>query len=301
MTSFGILLVDKPSGPTSHTVVNLVRRGTGIRKVGHAGTLDPRASGLLVLCLGAATRLSEYLSSGDKTYQAVVRFGIATDTFDADGEVLVSGGQIPTADDIDNILPSFRGQQSQTPPPFSAVKIGGRKAYEMARKGESPELAPRLIEIKVLDVLSFEPPDLSLLVTCSAGTYIRTLADDLGKALGGAAHLLALRRTQAGPFRLEQAVGLAQLRAEFDEGPVDADGAPAWARHVRPAAEALPGLPNVQLTGAEVEAVQNGHAIPAPSGSQGSAKALDGQGTLIAILEATDDGLGWHPQKVFPV
>jgi tRNA pseudouridine55 synthase len=162
-------------------------------------------------------------------------------------------------------------------------------------------LAPRLIEIKVLDVVSFEPPDLSLLVTCSAGTYIRTLADDLGKALGGAAHLLALRRTQAGPFRLEQAVGLAQLRAEFDEGPVDVDGAPAWARHVRPAAEALPGLPNVQLTGAEVEAVQNGHAIPALSGSQGSAKALDGQGNLIAILEATDDGQGWHPQKVFPV
>ena len=296
MSDFGLLVVDKPVGPTSHQIVHIVRKGTGIRKVGHAGTLDPRASGVLVLCLGAATRLSEYLSASHKGYQAVVRFGEATSTFDSDGDVVSAGGVIPNLDSIQQALGGFRGRIAQTPPPFSAVKIQGKKAYQLARRGEPPVLAARPIEIHKLEIIGYDPPDLSLEVLCSAGTYIRTLAHDLGRALGSGAHLRALRRISSGQFRLEDAIPLSTLESAFADAPA---ATPSWRVYLRPATEALRSMPVIRLEPAEVERLRNGGAIPSQGSSHGMAQALDAEGELIAILEATPDGRSWHPHKVF--
>jgi len=300
LSDFGLLIVDKPVGPTSHQIVHVVRKGTGIRKVGHAGTLDPRASGVLVLCLGAATRLSEYLSASDKAYRAVVRFGEATSTFDADGEVTAAGGAIPSLPAIERALGGFRGRIDQTPPPFSAIKIQGQKAYQLARRGEPPVLRARPIEIRRLAILDYTPPDLSLEVECSAGTYIRSLAHDLGQKLGSGAHLSALRRTASGHFRLEEAVSLSELEAAFGDQPAEDPGRPpGWRRHLRPASEALRGMPAVRLDPAEVERLRNGSRLPSASPCAGMVQALDGEGGLIAILQAAPDGRSWHPHKVF--
>ena len=300
MSDFGLLIVDKPVGPTSHQIVHIVRKGTGIRKVGHAGTLDPRASGVLVLCLGAATRLSEYLSSRDKRYQALVRFGVATTTYDSDGDVTQTGGVVPPLDTIQQALTAFRGRIEQAPPPFSAVKIQGRKAYQLARRGEPPALAPRPVDIRRLDVIDYTPPDLALDVECSAGTYIRTLAHDLGQTLGCGAHLSALRRTASGEFRLQDAVPLASLEAAFAVRPPEAPGVTAgWRRYLRPAREALGGLPVVLLSPDEVHRLRNGGRLPSSSPCDGLAQALDREGELIAILHAAPDGGSWHPHKVF--
>lgn len=288
---FGLIIVDKPIGPTSHQVVDMVRKGTGIRKVGHAGTLDPRASGVLVLCLGAATRLSEYLSGTTKEYEAIVRFGVSTRTFDVDGEVTRRSDRTPTRREIELCLPAFRGEFQQQPPPFSAIKVQGRKAYEIARAGDDPELAPRSVNITRLELRSYQPPDLALGVECSAGTYIRSLAHDLGEQLGTGAHLAGLRRTRAGPFSLEQATPWPMLEVGMMTD--------KWERYVRPATDALPELPPIVVPAEGVEALRFGHRIPAALPSSGMAKAVDDAGELIAILEAVDEGSMWHPHKVF--
>ncbi|HSR48470.1 MAG TPA: tRNA pseudouridine(55) synthase TruB [Anaerolineales bacterium] len=290
MKDFGLMIVDKPVGPTSHHIVGMVRKGTGIRKVGHAGTLDPRASGVLVLCLGAATRLSEYLSGTSKEYEALVRFGVSTRTFDTDGEVTHRSNKSPTRREIDEILPSFRGEIEQRPPPFSAVKVRGRKAYELARAGDEPDLEPRRVQIHRLEIHSYTPPDLALLVECSAGTYIRSLAQDLGERLGTGAHLAGLRRTRAGPFRLEESTPMPMLEVGMLTG--------KWDRYVRPAADALPDVPAVLVEADGVEALRFGHRIPAAPGSPSQAKAVDSEGELVAILDLIDGSM-WHPRKVF--
>lgn len=291
MKDFGLLIVDKPVGPTSHQVVGMVRKGTGIRKVGHAGTLDPRASGVLVLCLGAATRLSEYLSSTTKEYEAIVRFGVSTRTFDGDGEITRRTGRAPTRREIETCLPAFRGEIEQQPPPFSAIKVQGRKAYELARAGDDPELAPRTVTISRLELRSYQAPDLALKIECSAGTYIRSLAHDLGEQLGTGAHLAGLRRTRAGPFQLEQATPWPMLEVGMMTD--------KWERYVLPATEALPDLTAIVVPPQSVEAIRFGHPIPTSSPAAGMAKAVDGDGELIAILEAVDEGSMWHPRKVF--
>jgi tRNA pseudouridine55 synthase len=291
MNDFGLIIMDKPVGPTSHAMVSLVRKGTGIRKVGHAGTLDPRASGVLVLCLGAATRLSEYLSGTAKEYEAVVRFGASTRTFDTDGEITRNTGEAPTRRQIETVLPRFQGDIIQKPPPFSAIKVQGRKAYEIARAGDDPDLAPRKIHISHLDIRAYTPPDLSLVVECSAGTYIRSLAHDLGEAVGTGAHLAALKRTRAGPFRIQDAVPLPMLEVGFLTG--------KWGQYVRPAHDALPDLPAIMVLDEGVELLRFGHRIPAEPPAQGMAKAIGPGGDLLAILEAADDGASWHPRKVF--
>jgi tRNA pseudouridine55 synthase len=291
MKEFGLLIIDKPVGPTSHSVVNMVRRGTGIRKVGHAGTLDPRASGVLVLCLGSATRLSEYLSTSDKTYRATVRFGASTRTYDADGEITRQTGLTPTRPQVMGALAAFTGILEQTPPPFSAIKVKGRKAYELARNGTEIELEPRQIRIYSLEIVSYSPPDLELSIRCSAGTYIRSLAHDLGEKLGCGAYLAALKRVQAGPFTLESATPMPMLEVGFLTG--------KWEQYVRPAADALPDLPVVMLTREMIEQVKHGHRFPAAPGSQGLARALDPEGELAAILEADVESGEWHPRKVF--
>ncbi len=289
--NFGLLIVDKPVGPTSHHVVNLVRRGTGIRKVGHAGTLDPRASGVLVLCLGSATRLSEYLSTSPKRYEAVVRFGTSTKTFDADGEIVRRSDTLPTLAQVQGILPQFRGEIEQVPPPFSAIKVQGRKAYELARRGEDVELEPRTVHIFELKVVSYQPPDLSLSVDCSAGTYIRSLAHELGEALESGGHLAALRRTKAGPFTLRDAVPLPRLEVGFVTD--------KWEQHMRPASDALPDLPVVEVDGETLDLVRNGHRIPAEPGATGLAKAIGPDGDLVALLEVVNGDNEYQPRKVF--
>lgn len=291
MKDFGILVVDKPVGPTSHQVVNLVRQGTRIRKVGHAGTLDPRASGVLVLCLGSATRLSEYLSTSVKRYEAMIRFGSATRTYDSEGEIILETGKSPTRVQIEHMLPEFRGEISQMPPAFSAIKIRGRKAYEIARAGGEPQLKPRKITIFDLQLKSYNAPDLSLAIECSAGTYIRSIAHDLGERLGTGAHLAALRRTRSGPFSIDDAVPLPKLEVGFM---VD-----KWERYVSPAADALPEFHIVEIGQDELEQIRYGHRISAKNGSEGMARAITLEGDLVAILEAVEDGMYWHPRKVF--
>jgi len=291
MEHFGLLIVDKPVGPTSHQVVSIVRRGTGIRKVGHAGTLDPRASGVLVLCLGSATRLSEYLSTASKRYQAVIRFGSATQTYDAEGDVVLQTGNAPTRKEIDEILPEFMGDISQVPPPYSAIKVKGSKAYELAREGKEVELDPRIITIYDLKVSSYKAPDLALEIECSAGTYIRSIAHDLGERLSTGAHLAALRRVKSGPFSIDDAIPFPKLEVGFM---VD-----KWEKYIVPALDALPDFPVVKVSHDDLEHVKHGHRISAAPGSSGLARAVSGDGELVAILEAAEDGTLWHPRKVF--
>lgn len=291
MKDFGLLLVDKPVGPTSHHIVHRVRLGSGVRKVGHAGTLDPRASGLLVLCLGPATRLSEYLSVAPKRYEAVVRFGASTRSYDSDGEVVSRSSDIPTRAQVEAALPSFTGEIRQTPPPFSALKVSGQRAYDLARAGQAVDLEPRPVTIYALRLQDYQPPDLDLEVECSAGTYIRSLAHDLGARLGCGGFLAALRRTRSGPFSLDQAVPSERLEQAFRDG--------TWRVLLRPASEALPGVPHVNLTPEQVDRVRRGHRIPAGAGSCGTACGLDPDGELVAVLRAVEGGSEWQPHKVF--
>ena len=197
MTS-GILLLDKPIGPTSHDAVARVRRAAGLRRVGHAGTLDPLASGLLLLGLGPAARFLEYLVGLDKTYETTVRLGQATTTYDAEGEVTAERPVDVSAAQLAAALDAFRGPIRQRVPPHSAVKRDGRPLYESARRGVTLDLPEREVVIHALDLLAFDPPFVSLRVACSSGTYIRSLAHDLGAALGSGGHVAALRRTAVG-------------------------------------------------------------------------------------------------------
>lgn len=291
MKAFGFIIVDKPVGPTSHNIVTIVRHGTGVRKVGHAGTLDPRASGVLVLCLGPATRLSEYLSTSSKRYEAVVRFGTATRTYDAEGPVVRQTEAVPTLEEIQAVLPEFRGEIEQVPPPFSAIKVRGKKAYELARAGQEVRLEPRLVTIHLLGILEYRPPDLLLDIECTAGTYIRSLAHDLGARVSTGAYLASLRRTRAGPFSLEDAVPLPKLEVGFLTN--------KWKRYLQPAVKALPDLPTVKVEGDNLERIHFGQRIPAEPGSSGMARAIGPDGELVAVLEVVEEGKEWHPRKVF--
>ncbi len=291
MSTFGIIVVDKPAGPTSHGVVSIVRRGTGVRKVGHAGTLDPRASGVLVLCLGPATRLSEYLSASTKLYEATIRFGESTETYDAEGATTSSSGELPTEAQIEEALEGYRGEIQQVPPPYSAVKLQGKKAYELARAGKPVKLDPRTVTVYELTKLQYDPPELSVRVECSAGTYIRSLAHDLGETLSTGAHLAGLRRLRAGPFGLDSAVTLDALEKAMARG--------EWQSWLRPASEALPDLPIVTLEEPELEEIRNGRRIAAEGEAAGIARALAPNGELVAILESAENGQEWQPRKVF--
>ncbi len=182
----GALVVDKPVGMTSHDVVKVVRQGTGIRRAGHTGTLDPRASGVLVVLIGPAVRLSEFLSASDKRYQAILKFGVATDTYDTEGKQVGETKSVEHITELDfqQLLKKYEGTIAQVPPAHSAVKVNGKKAYELARKGEEVELAPRMIDVYNLELLEWAPPEAVIDVYASSGTYVRSLANDLGNDLG---------------------------------------------------------------------------------------------------------------------
>jgi tRNA pseudouridine55 synthase len=298
----GVLVVDKPVGLTSHDVVQVVRKGTNIRRAGHTGTLDPRASGVLVILVGPAVRLSEYVSASDKRYQAVVRLGAATDTYDADGRI-VSTSPVDkiTETQFEEALQSFVGEIEQVPPPYSAVKIKGRKAYEMARQGEEIDLAPRRIKVYSLDLLEWAPPEAVIDVYCSSGTYVRSLAHDLGEKLGCGAHLIGLRRTKSGRFTLRDAVPLRKLRESFEDG--------NWYQYLIPAAEALSNWPAIELNDDELSAIRHGHRISAdncvdldtgdPVTNVEMVRGVSEQGELVALLEFVTEANEWQPKKVF--
>ena len=289
----GVLVVDKPIGLTSHDVVQVIRRGTGIRRAGHTGTLDPRASGVLVVLVGPAVRLSEYVSASDKRYQATIRLGSSTDTYDADGTFTsptVSVESI-TEELFNETLQRFVGTIEQVPPPYSAVKVKGRKAYELARQGEEVDLEPRPIQVYSLEVLEWAPPEVVVDVYCSSGTYVRSLAHDLGKELGCGAHLIGLRRTKSGRFTLRDAVPLRRLQESFTAGD--------WYRYLIPAAEALADWPMIELDADQVELVRHGHRVPAEPNSKGWARGVSQQGDLVALLEIEPESGEWQPKKVF--
>ena len=287
----GVLVVDKPIGLTSHDVVQIIRKGTNIRRAGHTGTLDPRASGVLVILIGPAVRLSEYVSASDKRYQAVVRLGQSTDTYDADGRVVSTSPVNITEEEFENALKQFIGEIEQVPPPYSAVKVKGKKAYEMAREGEEVELLPRKIQVYNLDLLEWAPPDAGIDVYCSSGTYVRSLAHDLGEALGCGAHLVGLRRTKSGRFTLRDAVPLRKLRESFENG--------TWYQHLIPAAEALSDWPAIELTQTQVDDVRHGHRIPGDKELGKLARGISEQGELVALLEFDPELNEWQPKKVF--
>ncbi len=208
----GLLVIDKPAGITSHDVVQRVRRWAGQRRVGHLGTLDPLATGVLPLALGEATKLSQLLTHGEKGYRGTIRLGAETTTYDREGEITASSdGPWPTRETVEKSLEHFRGEILQVPPPYSAVKRGGEPAYRRARRGEEVVLEPRPVRFHRIDLVSYEPPDLEIDVLCSAGTYLRSLAHDLGAELGTFGHLADLCRTRSGPFTLAQVVPLDRL------------------------------------------------------------------------------------------
>jgi tRNA pseudouridine55 synthase len=292
----GVLVVDKPVGMTSHDVVQVIRNGTGLRRAGHTGTLDPRASGVLVVLVGPAVRLSEFVSASDKRYQAIIRLGSATDTFDADGKITQPEQQVNvTEDQFEKVLATFVGEIEQVPPPYSAVKVQGRKAYEMARQGEEVELAPRKITVHHLEVLEWAPPEVVIDVHCSSGTYVRSLANDLGTTLGCGAYLVGLRRTKSGRFSLRDATPLRKLQEAFNAG--------NWYQYLIPAAEALAEWPAVELSPDDVENVRHGHRIKADSAAKpGSVRGVSTQGELVALMELVTGETGepeWQPKKVF--
>ncbi|HZW04001.1 MAG TPA: tRNA pseudouridine(55) synthase TruB, partial [Anaerolineaceae bacterium] len=288
----GVLVVDKPVGLTSHEVVQTIRKGTNIRRAGHTGTLDPRASGVLVVLIGPAVRLSEYVSASDKRYQAVIQLGETTDTYDADGRIIKSTPVDGiTEEEFQEKLQTFVGEIEQVPPPYSAVKIKGRKAYEMAREGEEVELEPRTIRVYSLDLLEWAPPEAVIDVYCSSGTYVRSLANDLGEALGVGAHLIGLRRTKSGRFTLRDAVPLRKLREAFEDG--------NWYQYLIPAAEALSDWPSVELTPDEVEEIRHGHRIKVEEKVGELARGINEQGELIALMEFVPELNEWQPKKVF--
>ena len=293
----GVLVIDKPTGMTSHDVVNVIRRGTGIRRVGHTGTLDPRASGVLVVLVGPAVRLSEYVSASDKRYQAIIRMGTATDTYDAEGaftreEVTVN----VTEEQFEAELKKFEGEVEQTPPAYSAVKVNGRKAYEMARKGEEVELEPRMIQVHHLEILEWATPEVVVDVHCSSGTYIRSLANDLGEVLGCGAYLVGLRRTKNGRFSLRDSTPLRKLEESFERGD--------WYKHLIPAAESLSDWPSVVLDADGVETIRHGQRVKVEDDHPENemVRGISEADELVALMkkvEGAEGGFEWQPKKVF--
>jgi tRNA pseudouridine55 synthase len=302
----GVLVVDKPSGPTSHDVVGRVRRAIGTRRIGHTGTLDPLATGVLPLVIGRATRLARFLSSDEKEYIADVVFGASTLTYDAAGDERRIAGPPPAEAEgagervrvdlsgLDNVLERFRGTFLQVPPVFSAKKVAGTRAYKLARDGRAPDMKPVEVTVTALEVMDRGPDRARLRVTSSSGFYVRSLAHDIGEALGCGAYLGGLRRTRAGAFGLEHAAPLEAIEAE---------GA-AVSERLIPMERLLPHFPSVTLTEAGSRRALHGSLLsPADlAEAQSGAKAehvrlLDERGALLGIAEPAPGGL-LHPAIV---
>ena len=295
----GVLVVAKPIGPTSHDVVGLVRRLSATKRVGHGGTLDPFASGVLPVFLGRATRLVEYHLGDRKRYRATVCFGASSTTDDLEGALTRILAPAPTRAAVEAAFARFRGEIEQRPPAYSAIKVAGRRAYALARAGQAVELAPRRVTIHELDLVSWDDtlsdePVAIIDVECSAGTYVRSLARDLGEAVDSAAYLGALTRTASGPFTLDSAVALEEVRAAAAEGP------DAIVARLLPIDAGL-DLPTVVVPEMDVAAIGQGKAIGVPPGT-GSippdrpVRLVDQTGRLLAIARL--EGTKLAPDKV---
>jgi len=296
----GIVVVAKPAGPTSHDIVALVRRLAATKRVGHGGTLDPFASGVLPVFLGHATRVVEYHLGDRKAYRATVCFGASSTTEDLEGELTpADDGTAPSREAVEGALSELTGTISQRPPAYSAIKVGGRRAYAMARAGETVLLPTREVTIHGLDLVAWDGSDpdrpVAILdVTCSAGTYVRALARDLGEAVGSAAYLGALTRTASGPFRLEDAVALDDLRSSTAESPA------GLLEYLKPLDTGLDAFPVVVLTDVETAAIARGQFVRPAGGLPAAAehyRLRDATGRLVAIASAEGGRLA--PDKVF--
>ena len=284
----GALVVDKPVGMTSHDVVQAIRNGTGLRRAGHTGTLDPLATGLLPLCFGEATKFSADLLDADKTYEAEIKLGVTTDSGDAEGEIIATAAVDVEKSEIFRVLPQFAGDIRQIPPMHSALKRNGRPLYELARKGIEVEREPRAVTIHAIDLLSFTGDRLTLRVTCSKGTYIRVLAADIGKALGCGAHLTGLRRTVVGDLGLAGSVTLAELEALDEAG---------RSEYLQPVDALLHSLPLVTVEGEAAERFRHGNPVDLAAGLAGKIRVY-ADGRLIGIGEPGADGRLWPKRLV---
>jgi tRNA pseudouridine55 synthase len=295
----GILVIDKPIGPTSHDVVGLIRRLAATKRVGHGGTLDPFASGVLPVFLGRATRVVEFHLADRKGYRATVCFGASSTTDDLEGELTPADGPAPSREAVEEALNGFLGTISQRPPAYSAIKVGGRRAYAMARAGEAVELKAREVTIDAFHLLSWDDSDpdqpIAIVdVTCSAGTYVRALARDLGAAVRNAAYLGALRRTAAGRFTEADALSLDTVREAVADGPT------GLLPLLRPIDDGLERFPVIELTEAEVDAVAHGQYVRPASGIPEPPehyRLRDPGGRLVAIA-IPDSGGRLAPDKV---
>ncbi len=290
MEQHGFLVIDKPAGMTSHDVVQRVRRALRMKRIGHTGTLDPIATGVLVLCVGKAVRLQRFLMARDKEYRARVRLGFATETYDAMGKPttpLTSTVHISEAD-IERVLAEFRGEYDQIPPMYSAKKKGGVRLYALARRGQSVERSPIRVRIDVLELVEDEGAKLrrladgttefTLRVCCSAGTYVRALAHDIGQRLGCGAHLYGLVRTAVGEFTLARALSLEAVEALAREGRIS--------EALLPLSEALPEMPAFRLSDVDLWRVRHGHAIAGRGlPHQTYVRLMDARGQLVAVGE----------------
>jgi tRNA pseudouridine55 synthase len=278
----GVVVVDKPAGITSFDVVARVRRALGERRVGHAGTLDPMATGVLPVCVGEATKLVPFLMGGDKEYEAQACLGVTTDTLDSTGTVLAeTGAGHVTRADVEALLPRFTGRILQVPPMHSALKVDGKRLYELARQGVEVEREARSIEIHALALTEWAPPRLGLRVHCGKGTYIRSLIDDLGRALAVGAHMTALARTRVGPFALARALDLGTLGPETP---------------LLGLAEALADLATLALDAAQTRDVRAGKvravaALEAPANAGPHVRLLGPDGALVAVAAAAEGRL----------
>lgn len=297
----GVLVVDKPQGVTSHDVVAAARRALGEKRIGHTGTLDPLATGVLPLACGRATRLVRFLTASDKDYDATIRFGLTTDTLDISGNTLTRSGRIPSRPEIEAAVDSLRGEYDQVPPAYSAKRVGRQRAYDLARRNERVALAPVRVRVSRADVIAVEGPSAVVAITCSAGFYVRAFAQALGERTGTGACLEALRRTRSGDFDIGEALPLEELVTD----------AAAVAGHLVGMDRLLPWVPAARLTdegrrrvvhGREVEP---GHcvgggpdaAIPAPAGATEWVRLLDQEGILLAMATRGPGG-ALHPAVV---
>ena len=273
----GLLLIDKPQGITSHDAVAIVRGTTRVKKVGHAGTLDPMATGLLVLGLGRATRLLRFLGDLPKTYEGTFRLGVETDTLDADGAVTRESAVTVTDDEVSRAMTAKLGESSQRPPAFSAVKVGGRKLYDAARRGETLRAEPRTVRVDRFDLVARNGVDADFVAVVSGGTYVRVLAADVGSALGCGAHLTRLRRTAIGSFAVEDA------------------GTPDEPGDLLSVEQAVAHLPRLELEPEEARVARHG-SILGPAGIVGPYALFDQDGSLLGIYQ--DDGPKARPEVV---
>jgi tRNA pseudouridine55 synthase len=309
----GVLVIDKPEGLTSHDVVAAARRLLGEKRIGHTGTLDPLATGVLPLACGRATRLVRFLSAADKEYDATILFGVTTDTLDVTGEEITRSGGVPSRDALGAALRAFAGEQMQVPPAYSAKKVAGRRAYELARRDEPVALAPVRVRVSRIELVEYGHDRCRISLTCSSGFYVRALVRDLGEQCGTGATLEALRRTRSGDFTLEEAIDLDNLRPWSIETRLFAEARRAKAEIPNPGLETalipmerlLPRFPAVTVTAEGLARVSHGQhvrpvdvTVEAPLGAAEWVRLLDAGGALVGVGTPQRHSGFLHPEVV---